>query len=156
MPKTRETKIENGIQLWPCRKCGVWLPKESYYVDKRIKNGKFAGIRGICKQCFLEYHQEIYCQRPEVKAKERTRSIIRGRTLKAKCRGITNEAIQSGKLVKPSFCPDCGISNKEKRIEAHHEDYFRPLEIKWKCSVCHTKWHHEHPEVGRLPAEESQ
>lgn len=142
MPKTRQSRIENGIELLPCTKCGKYLPKESFYLDKRTGN-----IRGPCKTCYLEWHQKVYCQRPEVINKERIRSIIRGKTTPAKCRGVANEAIQAGRLIRPNFCPVCGVSHIEKRIEAHHDDYFRPLEVKWMCSLCHAKYHQKLKEV---------
>jgi hypothetical protein len=143
MPKIRETKIENGVQVWPCTKCGKWLPREQFYTDVRLKDGRFGGLRGPCKECYKGWHQKVYMQRLEVQTKERARSLVRGKTLEAKCRNIVSEAIQSGKLVRPNFCPVCGVSNKEKRIEAHHDDYFRPLEVKWMCSQCHTDYHKE-------------
>ena len=85
MPKIRPTKIENGIQLWPCNKCGQWLPREEFYLDNRLKNKKW-GIRAVCKKCMLAYHQEVYCQRPCVQEKERARSLVRGKTLEHRCR----------------------------------------------------------------------
>jgi len=88
----------------------------------------------------------VYVQRPEVQEKERARSLVRGKTLQAKCRNITGEAIQSGKLIRPNFCPVCGIAKEVKRIEAHHDDYFRPLEVKWMCSQCHADYHKERKE----------
>jgi ribosomal protein L37AE/L43A len=155
MPRTRRTKIVNGVQLWPCNKCGEWLPKESFYTDKRLE-GKKWGIRATCKKCHLKWHQEIYTQRPEVQEKERARSLLRGKTLEAKCRGILNEAIRSGKLVKPKFCPVCGKPDTEKRIEAHHDNYFRPLEVEWKCSQCHANYTKQQKEKERIKESKCQ
>ncbi len=138
MPKTRPTKIENGVQLWPCTKCGRWLPKESFYTDTRLEKGRW-GIRGRCKDCSQAAMRE-YAQRPTVQVKERARSLVRGKTLEHKARVMVHDAIRAGRLVRPNFCPICGISDKVKRIEAHHEDYFRPLEVDWKCSSCHRKY----------------
>ena len=36
--------------------------------------------------------------------------------------------------------------NKEllNNVEAHHNDYNKPLEIRWLCRNCHREWHKEH------------
>jgi hypothetical protein len=141
VPRTRKTKTENGIELWPCTTCGQFLPREEFYTDARLKNGKFGGLRGRCKKCHQEWHAKVYAQRSEVQDKEKARSLVRGKTLEHKCRVMAHDAVRAGKLIRPSFCPICGISNKIKRIEAHHDDYFRPLEVKWMCSQCHADYH---------------
>jgi NADH:ubiquinone oxidoreductase subunit len=48
-------------------------------------------------------------------------------------------AIIKGILSRPEACSSCG---QEGIIEAHHEDYSKPLEVKWLCKKCHTKEHH--------------
>lgn len=48
-------------------------------------------------------------------------------------RYITRSAVKIGKIVRGS-CEICG----EEKVEAHHEDYNKPLEIKWLC----VKHHH--------------
>lgn len=45
-------------------------------------------------------------------------------------------AIKDGTLVKPGKCSKC---NKECIVDAHHEDYLKPLEIIWLCRDCHCK-----------------
>src|SRR6266705_2650342 len=45
--------------------------------------------------------------------------------------------IRYGKLSRQP-CEVCGKSND---IEAHHEDYSKPLEIKWLCVPCHKLVH---------------
>lgn len=48
-------------------------------------------------------------------------------------------------LVNPEICSECG--NIESRIDGHHDDYDRPLEVRWLCVKCHNKCHRE---LGRV------
>lgn len=50
-------------------------------------------------------------------------------------RAAVNWAVKSGKLMKPRICSLCGIL--AARIEAHHRDYNKPLDIEWLCKPCH-------------------
>ena len=46
-------------------------------------------------------------------------------------------AIKSGKLVKQP-CEICGNT----KVQAHHDDYSKPLEIRWLCTKHHSKHHY--------------
>ena len=48
-------------------------------------------------------------------------------------------AIKTGDIKKPSECQKC--ARKPKRIEGHHFDYSKPLDVIWLCASCHTKLH---------------
>jgi hypothetical protein len=50
-------------------------------------------------------------------------------------------ALRRGELVRPDCCSGCG---EAKRIEAHHDDYARPLDVRWLCRLCHRSWHSDH------------
>jgi hypothetical protein len=43
-------------------------------------------------------------------------------------------ALRRGVLVRPKRCQSCGIGG---RIEVHHEDHTKPLEVVWLCRKCH-------------------
>ena len=51
---------------------------------------------------------------------------------------IAGNAIRDGKLVNPKKCSECDSTTK---IEAHHDDYTNPLQIRWLCEKCHKTWH---------------
>ena len=59
--------------------------------------------------------------------------------LKADCRAQTRRYVRTGKLTRPESCPRC--AGKGVRVDAHHEDYARPLEVEWLCRPCHL-WRH--------------
>lgn len=56
---------------------------------------------------------------------------------KHKARDAVKRAKKSGKLI-PQPCFICG----ETKVHAHHEDYSKPLDVKWMCVKCHHAEHH--------------
>ena len=53
---------------------------------------------------------------------------------RAKVRVCT--ALKLGLITKPKVCSLCG---KEKRLNAHHNDYIKKLEVIWLCHSCHKR-----------------
>jgi hypothetical protein len=47
-------------------------------------------------------------------------------------------AVKLGILKKPK---ECEICQGTIRIEGHHKDYTKPLEVQWLCKSCHVKEH---------------
>lgn len=66
---------------------------------------------------------------------------ISGVQKKRKSRIIFSNALQSGKLIRPDNCSKCGVTGK---IDGHHEDYSKPLEVIWLCKICHAEIHYVH------------
>lgn len=58
--------------------------------------------------------------------------------VKCKARSAANDEIRRGKITKPDNCSRC---NSTVKIEGHHEDYSKPLEIIWLCESCHQEHH---------------
>ena len=58
--------------------------------------------------------------------------------MKEKARSIVNVRVRSKEIIKPDFCTECGKTGK---VEAHHDDYTKPLEVLWVCRKCHFKKH---------------
>lgn len=60
------------------------------------------------------------------------------RSEKEAARRTARNAVWNRTLVKPKCCERCG---KEKRLDAHHRDYSKPLEVEWLCRLCHRREH---------------
>ena len=58
--------------------------------------------------------------------------------VKRRASRATSNAIRDGRLRRPIVCSDC---SKQCKPEAHHDDYTRPLEVRWLCRSCHVKFH---------------
>jgi ribosomal protein S27AE len=55
---------------------------------------------------------------------------------KVRARWQTQDAIKRGKLIRQP-CTQCG----ELKSEAHHDDYSKPLDVRWLCKKCHSVVH---------------
>ena len=58
---------------------------------------------------------------------------------KRAARIAVGNALRDGKLQKRP-CKSCGST---ARINAHHPDYSKPLEVVWLCSICHGAAHRQ-------------
>lgn len=56
---------------------------------------------------------------------------------KYKAHGVVNNAIKVGKIKKQPGI----ICGSLERLEKHHEDYSKPLDIIWFCSAHHKQYH---------------
>lgn len=148
-----------------CFLCHEKKPLGLFYNDKRKVDGKKAS----CKKCtdlqkkkWIErnpekeralrrdqFNLEIYRERvarwmkdPKKKAAVRARAKAcreRGGPLKTQARSKLKHAVKMGLLIRPSKCQACG---EEKKVEGHHPDYTKPLEVEWMCHRCHCRTHH--------------
>jgi hypothetical protein len=58
--------------------------------------------------------------------------------IKDNCRSYTNAYKKRGKLMKVP-CEKCG----SPRSQMHHDDYSKPLDVRWLCRPCHMALHRE-------------
>lgn len=54
-----------------------------------------------------------------------------------------SNAIRDGKLTKQP-CEICG----DEKVHAHHDDYAKPLDVRWLCNKHHNEWHNIHGEAA--------
>lgn len=83
--------------------------------------------------------------------------FYRGTKADDRAHDIVEKAIKRGALVPKSECEICGSSGAFKdgrnSIQAHHDDYNKPLEVRWLCQKCHHNWHKENQAI---PLKEAQ
>lgn len=66
--------------------------------------------------------------------------------LRRRCARAVHAALKAGRLHKPETCERCGQEPGRSRdgrllLQAHHEDYSRPLDVRWLCTLCHALEH---------------
>lgn len=87
-----------------------------------------------------EYHRNYYAanagrRKAQMKTYPRT---WRYNPVKDIPRAKFKKAVADGLIKRPSRCSKCRISCKP---DGHHEDYSKPLKVKWLCKPCHAFLH---------------
>jgi hypothetical protein len=132
-----------------CFKCGQTKRLFEFYIHPRMADGRL----NKCKACtkldsFARYYtsrervreyEAARFQTPERKAQRRRYQANRRRSFPEKERAYRKVrwAIKTGKLIRLP-CVACG----DPKSQAHHEDYFRPLDVQWLCFRCHRECGH--------------
>lgn len=84
-----------------------------------------------------ERRAKIARRDPErVRTYEQRRYQERRDSLFVEVNRITSNAIKRGRLVRQP-CEVCGA----ERVEAHHDDYSRPYDVRWLCKRHHDEHH---------------
>lgn len=102
--------------------------KKSDLCCKCKKNKKRAGQK-YCNECHASYMRDNRPKHSELLPEQR---------LKANARSYLNTYLKRGKIKKKP-CEICGDEN----VQAHHDDYTKPLEVRWLCNKHHKKYHQD-------------
>lgn len=147
-----------------CRNCYVEKPLSAYSLLTRDPEGH----QTTCKTCALDYQRFRRAKFPEKTRRIDMVSALRNITgrqsaqrayrqsesgrqaainstrnrrkkspAKVNASNAVARAIRKGVLTKQP-CEVCGT---EVRVEAHHPDYTKPLEVKWLCRTHHREEH---------------
>lgn len=99
------------------------------------------GKYGYCKKCHAEWMRAYRVQYADLTDDQKIR---------ANARAMVRVYVKRGSLIKLS-CQICGYD----KVEAHHSDYSKPLDIIWLCRGCHLKCHSgtiSEEDIATLPA----
>lgn len=132
-----------------CFKCRETKPLTGFYRHKGMKDGHL----NKCKTCAraestqnrnrsIERYRNYDRERGNRQTAKDTREYRKGNPEKQKCHAAVARAVKAGKLNKPDRCERCG---SQANLEGHHEDYTKPLDVIWLCSICHRSEHKEKP-----------
>jgi hypothetical protein len=58
-------------------------------------------------------------------------------------------AISNGSVKRGDTCESCGFRPRDRSlVHGHHDDYSKPLEVRWLCASCHKRHHLGLPLIG--------
>lgn len=122
------------------------MPVGEFYRHPQMGDGHL----NHCKDCKRAYaadrhHQKMldpaWLERERARGRAKTIANRERAPTKRKANTAVSNAIRDKRLIPGTRCEDCGHDFRHHRREAHHEDYDKPLQVEWLCSLCHGKRH---------------
>ena len=127
--RAKISKANDGNFFAICDYCGIRYHTRSSAYKKRTHH--------FCsRSCYHKYQSECIpkeehsCYGTGYSAEEHQRRV--------KARTIFNHYLRD-KHMSRQLCEICG-----KPAQAHHDDYDKPLEVRWLCPKHHMEWHKNH------------
>lgn len=116
-----------------------WQKKNRPILNARLRDRYFEKIEVCREQSKIRTRKYLQSEKGKTKHLETTRKYEKENREKISAQRKVRSAIKSGKIFRS---PSCQICNKVAKTHGHHEDYKKPLEVIWMCSVCHL-YHHQ-------------
>lgn len=144
-----------------CFKCKVAKPVSEFYRHPQMGDR----LIGKCKECTkldvranyrkrVDYYRAYERERANLPHRVEARkeyaqseagriagrrggaAFVKRYPYKKRATTMVSNAIKAGKMERKP-CEVCGA----EKVEAHHPDYTKPLEVMWLCKPHHTEWH---------------
>jgi len=125
-----------------CYSCGETKSKDCFAIASYSADG----LRSVCKTCDVEKatnYRKTEKGREYVKRKSKLYHGNEKNKKKIKAKQLIGSAVRRGDIIRPDNCSECDSS---VRVEFHHDDYDKPLEVRALCKKCHMQWHKENGE----------
>jgi len=129
-----------------CFKCGEIKPLSAFYKHKMMKDGHV----NKCKDCNkkdvrdnrnknIDYYRDYDKERGNRQDRSYVKSYRDRYPMKWAAQRMIGNAVRDGRIEKKYNCEECGVFHE--KIHGHHDDYAKPLDVRWLCPSCHKKWH---------------
>lgn len=135
-----------------CSTCRVEKEESEFWKRK----DRTSGYASSCKKCSNEKRERRKKKDPDYQKRIRRKWYLKNREKqiakqrqwnlknldyqKVSARQKLNDAVKLGHVMKRNRCQIC---DKKGRMEGHHSNYERPLDVIWVCKDCHIKIHKE-------------
>ncbi len=134
-----------------CFKCNVVKPLTEFYKHPMMKDGRL----GKCKECNkkdvranrkvkVDYYRKYDIERGNRQTREYRLKHAADYPLMYKAQNMVSNAIRDKRLFREP-CETCGVT----KTHAHHDDYSKPLNVRWLCIPHHSQWHKKHEAKNR-------
>jgi hypothetical protein len=125
-----------------CTKCHTTKPATTEFFPLRRESRD--GFRSWCRTCKRASNARWQAAHPNPEVARA--NTVRWRAANpegVKAQIAANSAVRAGRLARPGACERCG--RPSTRLDKHHEDYSRPLDVTFLCASCHKRIHLRRP-----------
>ena len=113
--------------------------------DAGLSLGQVAGYFGVSRQAMWDLLRRRTKLRPQQRYGKENHFYRGGPSEDDHAQNLLEEAVERGILARKQTCEECGSSgcfrDGRTKIQAHHCDYNKPLDVMWLCQKCHHNWH---------------
>lgn len=112
--------------------------------------GDLGHIYGVTRQAMWDLLRRRTIMRSQKRYGKDNHFYRGGARADQRAHDLCEKAISNGKLHNPGKCSVCSDESRfadgRTAIQAHHDDYNKPLSVRWLCQKCHHEWHkHNRP-----------
>lgn len=120
-----------------CTKCGIEKPLlTSFYPVTTARPGTYRRVCAACIRARSLRRRQVKLEAERARDRARTNRIPQRGDARREARIALSTARKSGAIV-PQPCEVCGDTN----VDGHHDDYTRPLDVRWLCRTHHAEHH---------------
>jgi transketolase len=112
------------------------MPTRTQYKSNEEYNAYFREYREKNKAKVREYYRKYNSKYRKEHGYQNEKNSAERYPEKQEARRITYNAIRT-RVLKKKPCEVCGA----ERVHAHHDDYSKPLEVRWLCPAHHMEHH---------------
>ena len=100
---------------------------------------------GVSRQAMWDLLRRRIELRPQQRSGKDNHFYRGGETADDQAQNLLETAISQEVVKRKEACEECGDSGTMKdgrnKVQGHHCDYNKPLEVLWLCQKCHHMWH---------------
>lgn len=127
------------LTIWTklCKRCNTEFTNErktSKVNSLVLSKSRFFKKEFCSYTCSARSRSLLWSDPEHLRRAKKAKNWVKRNPEKANAHYILNYNVRKGRVIKPTVCSSCGTKGP---LDAHHEDYSKPLEVIWLCRPCH-------------------